>query len=133
MNIQPIGIIHSPYKSHQDAPRQGSLSQTESVIEVFPDYADGLKGIERSYRLVILYWGDRADRGVLQSPTPFDPTIVGVFTTRSPNRPNPIAICTVKLLSHDGNTLTVVGLDALDGSPVLDIKGYSSEAANAPE
>ncbi|NLZ38693.1 MAG: tRNA (N6-threonylcarbamoyladenosine(37)-N6)-methyltransferase TrmO [Firmicutes bacterium] len=126
MKLKPIGIIHSPYKDKKDAPRQGRLSDKLAVIEVFDEYVPGLKYVEKLANLFVLYWGDRADRTVLQSTTPFSSEETGVFSSRSPNRPNPIALCVVDLISVEGNKLTVRGLDALDGSPLLDIKAYSS-------
>ncbi|MDK2992593.1 MAG: hypothetical protein PWP48_1826 [Clostridiales bacterium] len=128
MNIElkPIGIIHSRYKDKKGAPRQGRLSDNLAVIELFDEYVPGLKGVETLTNLFVLYWGDRSDRNVLQSTTPFSTEQIGVFSSRSPNRPNPIALCIVDLVSVDGNKLTVRGLDALDGSLLLDIKAYSS-------
>lgn len=125
MDLRPIGVIHSPYRQRADAPRQGRQSERESVIEVFPEFAPALKEIEEVSHLFVLYWGDRADRDVLQSKTPFSEDPVGVFASRSPNRPNPIALCIGELLGMEGRRLTVRGLDALDGSPLLDLKVYS--------
>lgn len=126
MELKPIGIVHSVYKEKKDAPRQGRLSDQESVIEIFQDYSQALKEIEKVSHLFVLYWGDRSDRSVLQSSTPFSEEPIGVFASRSPNRPNPIAICVVDLIKKEGDRLVVRGLDALDDSLVLDIKVYSS-------
>lgn len=79
----------------------------------------------RTSHLIILYWGDRAKRDTLQSRTPFSEIPVGVFASRSPNRPNPIAFCVADLIRHEGSLLIVRGVDALDGSPLLDIKSYA--------
>ena len=81
--------------------------------------------MERCSHLVVLYWGDRANRETLQSRTPFSEVPVGVFSSRSPNRPNPIAFCVADLIRQEGNRLIVRGVDALDGSPLLDIKAYA--------
>ena len=132
MNLTPIGTIHSPYQERKDAPRQGRLSEEEMIIELLPEYEDGLLGIENASHLFILYWGDRANREIHQSPTPFSATPVGVFASRSPNRPNPIALCIVDLLRREGNRLFVRGLDALDNSPLLDIKVYSPAIDSIP-
>lgn len=132
MNLIPVGIIHSPYKEKRDAPRQGRLSDCEMILEIYPAYMDCLKHIENASHLFILYWGDRANRDIHQSPTPFSKEPIGVFASRSPNRPNPIAICIVDLIHHEGNLLTVRGLDALDNSPILDIKVYSSAIDSIP-
>lgn len=133
MEVKPIGIIHSPYKERKDAPRQGRLSENIIKIEIFPEYMDGLKNIERVSRLIILYWGHLADRNSLQTVTPFSPDITGVFACRSPNRPNPIAFCVADLLEVGGNILTVRGVDAVDGSPLLDIKVYSASLDSFPD
>jgi len=126
MEFSPIGVIHSPYKKREDAPFQGRASDKEAVIEIFPQYEDGLKSIENLSHIIVLYGGDRADRSVLQSYTPFSrDKKVGVFASRSPNRPNPIAFCVADLIRREGNLLVVRGVDALDGSPLLDIKAYS--------
>jgi len=125
MELTPIGVIHSPYKERGDAPRQGRLSENEITLEFFPQFVDGLKNITSASHIIVLYWGDRANRSVLQSPTPFSAAPVGVFASRSPNRPNPIALCVADFVRLEGNRLTVRGVDALDGSPLLDIKIYS--------
>jgi tRNA-Thr(GGU) m(6)t(6)A37 methyltransferase TsaA len=133
MELKPIGRIHSPYQNKKDAPRQGRLSDNLAIIEVFDEYTAGLKNVETLTNLFVLYWGDRSDRTVLQSVTPFGPEVTGVFSSRSPNRPNPIALCIVDVISIEGNRLTVRGLDALDGSPLLDIKAYSGSLDSIPD
>lgn len=133
MHLNPIGVIHSPYREREQAPRQGRLSENESVLEIFPQFAAALKGIERHSHLIVLYWGDRADRETLQSPTPFSEVPVGVFASRSPNRPNPIAFCVADLIRREGERLIVRGVDALDGSPLLDIKPYVPALDSIPD
>jgi len=133
MELTPIGVIHSPYKERGEAPRQGRLSENESTLEVFPQFVDGLKNIGSASHIIVLYWGDRANRSILQSPTPFSEAPVGVFASRSPNRPNPIAFCVADFLRLEGNLLTVRGVDALDGSPLLDIKIYAPHIDAFPD
>ena len=125
MQLNPIGSIESPYKERGDAPRQGRLSKEHVRLIIKPEFSDGLKGIESKTHLVVLYWGDRANRDRLLSKSHDSDEERGVFTSRSPNRPNPIALNVVELLKVEGNVLTVMGLDAFDGSPLLDIKVYS--------
>ena len=125
--IRPIGVIHTPYKVMGDAPHQGRFSEEICEIEIFREYEKGLKDIETCSHLIVLYWLDRSDRSVLQGCTPHDSEIHGVFATRSPNRPNPIGFSVVELVEKEKNVLKVRGLDALDNSPLLDIKPYSSE------
>ena len=124
MILKKIGVVHSIYESEDNVPRQGKYSDEKSVIEIFPEYVDALDGVEFLKSIIVLYWGDRADRSILKSVPPFAALEKGVFSTRSPNRPNPIAICVCKILSIEGNKITVTGLDALNGSPVLDIKVF---------
>lgn len=133
MNLTAIGKIHSPYQERGQAPRQGRLSENEITLEIFPEYTDAIKGIKRSTHMIVLYWGDRADRSVLQSPTPFSEEPMGVFASRSPNRPNPIAFCIAELVRCEGNSIVVKGVDALDGSPLLDIKTYAKAIDCIPE
>jgi tRNA (adenine37-N6)-methyltransferase len=124
--LKPIGVIRSPYIWRGDAPRQGRLSDKESAIEVLPAYAEGLHDVEHHPHLIVLYWLDRADRDTLKATPPGTRTEHGVFATRSPDRPNPIGFAVVDLIRRDGTRLVVRGLDALDGTPLLDIKPYSS-------
>jgi len=133
MQLTPIGVIHSPYKERGQAPRQGRLSENEITLEIFPPFAPALKDIERCSHLIVLYWGDRANRETLQSRTPFSEVPVGVFSSRSPNRPNPIAFCVADLLRREGDCLIVRGVDALDGSPLLDIKAYAPALDSIPD
>jgi len=132
MQLTPIGVIHSPYKERGDAPRQGRLSDTEITLEIHPQFSAALKDITRCSHLIVLYWGDRANRETLQSRTPFSEVQVGVFSSRSPNRPNPIAFCVADLIRQEGNRLVVRGVEALDGSPLLDIKAYAPAIDSIP-
>lgn len=125
--LRPIGFVRSPYKVKGDAPRQGRLSGTISEIVIADEYREGLKDIEKKSHLFILSWFDRADRSVLRATPPHEGVEHGVFATRSPNRPNPVAVSLVDLIRREGQILTVRGLDALDGTPVVDIKPYSPE------
>jgi tRNA-Thr(GGU) m(6)t(6)A37 methyltransferase TsaA len=133
MQLTPIGVIHSPYKQRGDAPRQGRLSDNEITLEIYPQFAVALKDVARCSHLIVLYWGDRANRETLQSRTPFSDVPVGVFSSRSPNRPNPIAFCVADLIRQENNRLIVRGVDALDDSPLLDIKAYVPAIDCLPE
>ena len=125
MRLIPIGVIHSPYKKRGQAPRQGRLSEEEITLQIYPQYVAALKGIARCSHLIVLYWDDRAKRDVLQSKTPFSDAPVGVVTSRSPNRPNPIGFCVADLIRQEESRLVVRGVDATEGSPLLDIKAYA--------
>ncbi len=121
-----IGVVHSRYRKKPDAPFQGRHENVESRIEIFQEYEPALHDIEKCTHLIVLYWQNQAQRDKLQTKTPWGPEIHGVFATRSPNRPNPIGLCVVDLVGRKGRILTVSGMDALDGSSVIDIKPYSS-------
>lgn len=124
MELIPIGVINSQYMTKNDAPHQGRYSAETSTITVFDEFLDGLDGLEANKYLIILYWQDRAERDKLKV-IPYGRTEKrGIFSTRAPVRPNPIAFCLVELLDMNKNKLIVKWLDALDGSPLLDIKPF---------
>lgn len=133
MILRPIGRVHSPYKTRADAPRQGRFSPGISEIVLSDQYLEGLSEIEKSPYLLVLCWFHQADRETLKAIPPHNRIEHGVFATRSPDRPNPISVEMVRLLGRDGNTLRVQWLDAIDGTPVLDIKPFSRELDCAEE
>ncbi len=126
-HIKPIGIVRTPYKNKNEAPHQGCFSKEICEIEIFKEYEAGLKDIETCTHLIVLYWLDRAKRDTLIAIPPHDSKEHGVFATRSPNRPNPIAFSVVELIERKGNVLRIRGIDALDKTPVVDLKPYSSQ------
>ncbi len=125
----PIGVVHSPYKEKSSAPRQGRLTNDISELELYPQFAEGLDGLSAGDDIFVLCWFDRSDRDVLTVPPRSNPEGKprGVFSTRSPARPNPISLTLVRLLEIHGTTLVVRGLEMLDGTPVLDIKPYFAD------
>jgi tRNA-Thr(GGU) m(6)t(6)A37 methyltransferase TsaA len=127
IELLPIGYVRSPYFQRGDAPRQGRLSDTVSEIIIDPPYQPGLFRIGEKKHLFVLCWFDRADRTALRATPPHNPVEHGIFATRSPDRPNPVALSIVDLIEVNGGILKVRGLDALDGTPVIDIKPYSVE------
>jgi tRNA-Thr(GGU) m(6)t(6)A37 methyltransferase TsaA len=133
MVLKPIGVIHTPYKRHEDIPRQGRLSSEICEIEVLPEYSPGLKDIEQCTHLFVLFWLHLGGRTRLTAVPPHDGREHGVFATRSPSRPNPIALDIVELLEVEGNRLNVKGMDALDGSILLDIKPYFAGIDSFPD
>jgi tRNA-Thr(GGU) m(6)t(6)A37 methyltransferase TsaA len=130
---QQVGVIHSPYKKKNDAPFQGRHEMVNCTIEIFEPYEPALLDIDRCSHLYVLYWQDQGDRKTLQTKTPWGPDIRGVFATRSPNRPNPVGLCVVDFIERKGRFLEVKGLDALDGSPLIDIKPYSAAIDAFPD
>ncbi|MHB8783011.1 MAG: tRNA (N6-threonylcarbamoyladenosine(37)-N6)-methyltransferase TrmO [Desulfobacteria bacterium] len=144
--IRPIGVVRSALKDPADAPKQGALTEQEAEIVVDPAFLPALGGLERRVapagnavfgdgahrkdgKIIVMCWMHGADRGRLRVH-PRDQEALperGVFSTRSPHRPNPVSLHTVTLLSIEGNVLRVRGMDAIDGTPVVDIKPHSPE------
>lgn len=122
--FKPIGVLKSPFKNPEETPRWYTISDEEGIIEVFEEYEAGLEGIEDYEYLDVLYYFHLARKDLLKVKPPHRDGLRGVFATRSPHRPNPIALSTVKLIKRDGRFLKVKGLDAVDGTPVLDIKPH---------
>lgn len=122
ITLRPVGVVKSSYKTPGEAPRQGRLSDQIAEIHIFPEYEEALHRIEDCAHLIVLCWFDKAERTLLRATPPGQKEERGVFTIRSPGRPNPIALETVDLVSSRGLVLTVRGLDAINNTPVLDIK-----------
>jgi tRNA-Thr(GGU) m(6)t(6)A37 methyltransferase TsaA len=129
--MNPIGIAHTPYTATSQIAKGAHVTHTdEGTIEINPELEQGLTDIEGFSHLILIWLFHRAEGYELMAQPPFDTRPHGVFATRSPHRPNPIAITVVELLARDGNKLRVRGVDMLDGTPILDIKPYLS---NVPE
>ena len=122
--LRPIGVIASDLKSIADAPMQGSEGAPDAWLEVDAAFAPALHGIEVGDELIVITWFHRADRGVLQTHPRSDPRnpLTGVFATRSPDRPNPLGLHPVTVRATDGNRLRIGPIEAIDGTPVVDIK-----------
>jgi tRNA-Thr(GGU) m(6)t(6)A37 methyltransferase TsaA len=117
-----IGRIRTPWKSREDAPRQGSLRGPVCRLEIFEPWVAALKGVDFYENLEVIYWLDRSRRNlVLQSPK-HDGRTRGTFSLRSPVRPNPIGTSIVKLVGIEGSSVLVRGLDCLDETPLIDLK-----------
>ena len=128
-----IGRIRTPWKTRRECPHNGRESDAVCTIEVDPRYADALKDVASSTHLIILYWMDQARRDlVLQAPRHYNAQR-GTFALRSPVRPNPVAASVVKLLKVDGTKLDVIGLDCIDGTPLIDIKPYFASTDAVPD
>jgi tRNA-Thr(GGU) m(6)t(6)A37 methyltransferase TsaA len=125
--LRPIGIIRSPYHDTNEIPRgPDTRHEAEGTLELDPELEPGLQDIEGFSHLYVLWIFDRAEPGDLIAHPPIDDRPHGVFATRSPRRPNPIALTVVRLLGREGAKLRVKGLDMLDGSPIVDLKPYLS-------
>ncbi len=122
--VQPIGVVRSTLRSRAEAPRQGHKGAPEAWLEISPEYAEALEGLAPGMELVVLTWFHQSRRDLLKVHPRRDPAnpLTGVFATRSPDRPNPIGLHRVTLLEMDGLRLRVFPLEAIDGTPVVDVK-----------
>jgi tRNA-Thr(GGU) m(6)t(6)A37 methyltransferase TsaA len=122
--LEPIGVVRSRLTDPADAPKQGWEGAPATTIVLREDVLDGLQGIAAGDKLLVLTWLHRAARDVLVVHPRDDAArpLQGVFVTRSPARPNPIGVHRVRVISIEGTDLRVRDLEAIDGTPVLDIK-----------
>jgi tRNA-Thr(GGU) m(6)t(6)A37 methyltransferase TsaA len=123
-SLTPVGVVHSPLKSRKDAPRQGGEGAPDAWIDIAPQFEEALQLLNAGDDVIVLTWLDRASRDVLQVHPRGDTTnpLTGIFATRSPDRPNPIGLHRVRVIARDGCRLRVGPLEAIDGTPVVDIK-----------
>ena len=127
LTMRPIGHVRSPYQKTSDIPKGlGAEHHAEGSLELLPEFAPGLQDIEGFSHLIVVWAFDRSEGFELTVTPPSDDRPHGVFATRSPRRPNPIALTVVELVGRDGASLQVRGIDMLDGTPILDIKPYLS-------
>ena len=125
IEFNPIGVIHSPFTEPKGTPIQpAGAADVEGSIEVFPEFVTGLADLGGFSHIMVFYHLHRST-GFSLSVVPYlDTQPRGLFATRAPRRPNPLGVSVVRLLAVDGGTLQVLGVDMLDGSPLLDIKPY---------
>lgn len=125
----PVGYVSSPFKTLNNAPKRGRNSDKASIIFIKPEYKDALKGLHEGANIFVLCWYHLSDHSVLKVKPRGDESreLRGVFSTRSPVRPNPVSLTLVTLEKISGTELTVSGLEAVDGTPVLDIKPYYAD------
>jgi tRNA-Thr(GGU) m(6)t(6)A37 methyltransferase TsaA len=122
--LRPIGHVESPLSDRAAAPKQGDEGAPEAVLVFERRVGEGLRGLSAGDEVLLLTWLDRADRGVLAVHPRGDLARPeqGVFSTRSPDRPNPIGLHEVRVLAIDGTRLHVAPLEAIDGTPIVDLK-----------
>jgi len=124
---RPIGFARTPFKETAHVPKGlGTKHEANGTLEILPEFEAGLKDIEGFSHLFVLWMFDRSEGFELLGAPPGEEIAHGVFATRSPFRPNPIALTVVELLKREGTLLHVHGVDMLDGTPILDIKPYLS-------
>jgi tRNA-Thr(GGU) m(6)t(6)A37 methyltransferase TsaA len=128
-----IGRVRTPWTRRDHCPKNARESDAVCTLEIDPRFAAALTGVETCTHLLVLYWMDRSRRDlVLQMPRHYgEPR--GTFALRSPARPNPIATSVARLVKVDGTRLSVVGLDCLDGTPLIDIKPYFASTDSVPD
>jgi len=123
--MQPIGVIHSPYKQVKDMPIQGRFKpDVKAYIELKEQYTAGLKDLDGFSHIILVYYFHKSQREDLQSKPFLENEVHGIFAIRSPHRPNHIGISIVKVESIEGNKIYFSQVDILDGTPLLDIKPY---------
>lgn len=124
LELKPIGRVESPLTDRASAPKQGHEGSPEAWLVFEPEVLVGLDGLRSGDRVLVLTWLDRARRDVLRTHPRDDVSNPeqGVFNTRSPDRPNPIGLHEVEIVSIDGLRLQVRDLEALDGTPIVDVK-----------
>jgi len=128
-----IGRIGTPWTRRDECPRNARGSDAVCAIELDPRYAQGLAGVSACTHLIVLYFMDRARRDLMVQAPRHHSEPRGTFSVRSPVRPNPIAVSVVKLVHVVGRTLSVIGLDCLDGTPLIDIKPYVASVDSVPD
>ena len=137
IKLKPIGTVHSPFKKKEDieaekyADSRGFYS-TQGELEIFKEYEKGLKDVEGFSHLVVLFAFHKSKGYKLHTMPLLGGILRGVFSTRSAHRPNPIGMTVVKVIEREKNRLKVSGVDMLEGTPILDIKPYTSRDQKSP-
>lgn len=123
-SLEPVGVIRSTLRDRAQAPRQGAEGAPDAWLEVRPRFARALSGVSAGDEVLVITWLHRADRGVLEVHPRDDPAapLAGVFATRSPDRPNPLGFHRVTVREVAGPRLRIGPIEAIDGTPVVDIK-----------
>lgn len=128
-----IGRIRTPWRRRDECPKNARESDAVCTVVLDPRWVAGLKGLETASHVILLYWMDRARRDLVRQAPRHYAEQRGTFALRSPVRPNPIALSVARLVGIDGNTLSVVGIDCLDNTPLLDIKPYFASTDSVPD
>jgi tRNA-Thr(GGU) m(6)t(6)A37 methyltransferase TsaA len=128
--VLPIGWVESPLTDRAQAPRQGDEGAPPAWLAFEPDVAEGIRDLRAGTEVMVLTWLDRAHRDVLVTHPRDDPKSrpLGVFSTRSPDRPNPVGLHRVRVIAVEGLRILVHGLEAIDGTPLVDVKPVLDQA-----
>ena len=129
--FKPIGVVHSPFKKKEDIDSEkfadsGGFDPVQGELEIFQEFEKGLKDIDGFSYLIVLFVFHKSEGYRLHTKPLLDDTLRGVFSTRSPHRPNPVGMTVVEVLEKKGNRIKVPGIDMIEGTPILDIKPYTS-------
>jgi len=128
IKYKPIGVIHSPFKEPKGTPIQPASGKgIGGTVEVFPEYAKGLKDVDGFSHIILIYHFHLSRGASLEAKPYMDDEVRGIFAIRGPSRPNPIGISVVRLLKIEGRILHIQDIDIVDGTPLLDIKPYVPE------
>jgi tRNA-Thr(GGU) m(6)t(6)A37 methyltransferase TsaA len=132
-SLKPVGQIRSELKKRKNAPRQGYWGAPEAWVEILPRFAKCLHLLGKGEEVILITWLHQGRRSVMKVHPGNDKThpLTGVFATRSPDRPNPLGLHRVKILEIDGLRLRVGPLEAIDGTPVVDIKPVLAKSSDS--
>ena len=130
--LHPIGYIRSTLTLLEDAPRQGNEGAPDAWIDIETKYAEAMADLTVGESIIVITWFHRAQRDILKTHPRNDETIplTGIFSTRSPDRPNPLGLHRVKILAIMGSSIQVAPIEAIDGTPIVDIKPVLADSAD---
>ena len=130
ISFKPIGIVHSPFKEKDDIKKwrntnPNGFQSVKGELEIFDEFAEGLQDLDGFSHIILIFAFHKSAEKKLFAHPPYDKKRRGIFSTRSPNRPNPIGFTVLRLLNRDKNNIHVQGMDMIEGTPILDIKPYT--------
>jgi tRNA-Thr(GGU) m(6)t(6)A37 methyltransferase TsaA len=128
--FKPIGIVHSPFTEKEDIKKSRNIDPrgfetVQGELEIYAEFAEGLEDIDGFSHIILIFAFHKSPEKKLHAHPPFDDKRRGVFSTRSPNRPNPVGFSVLQLIRRKENVLQVQGVDMIEGTPILDIKPYT--------
>src|ERR1700733_33387 len=128
-----IGRVRTPWKRREECPKNARESDAVCTVELDPRWAEGLSGLESVSHVLLLYWMDQARRDLVRQKPRHYTERHGPFALRSPARPNPVAVSVARLIGIAGNKLSVIGIDCVDNTPLIDIKPYFASTDSVPD